>query len=689
MSKKEHCRKDRCKPKRHIPEIETVKVVSHDKCGPCEHKITCLTSESPSKVDRTLIGTEAYVDRMWMAEANQELDVGKSSYTESYEDNEGKYPISQSKVVGAHKGFDHNELGELTTEGVNAGLDNYKKWVCGLVTTDIIKMATEVKGFNGTGVAQVGPVNGMSGNLFGPSNTSFPLLKHYREFSNEGSAEFAELYLRNLTLDIAFTDYAAKIIDEQSNLFLAKKILETPKMKEHFLQSPASGHIYTDKNIFRGNNSGADKGGHISQFLLANINAGAANGTPSSWTFVQKYNSPKPLNKTSSAVSWGFTSGQAASLLNGQSTEQYNGGGSTVITSSADTERTFIHSGRTMGAFVTDEPRSQATYNASLMLSNWGVQFNPGLVVYLNENGQQVIRDTNANRTAATGNIYAPFVGNMAHMNAYYWKYMVARRVRPEAMGLYLHNQMTCVKDYGFPSWFANLNGELALMWSAVKTDNKNIAERYGANILPTPPKLSPDPRTTPSYNYHTQNISGAPRHPCYPSGHSAAIGGGMTLLKFVYNCSVPLNSLAVFKLDANGLVNSRLADDADLDYGQIGGKLDTNKNRAIYLEANSAGTQLLVKFNDDSSWTVNNEIDKMISNIAHGRDWLGVHYRSDDTNTILYAEEVAIRCFKDLLTSWTNDSVVKVDGEYILEAPKVTIQKYQGQLVTVEPHFQ
>ncbi|MDO9241060.1 hypothetical protein [Methylicorpusculum sp.] len=45
---------------------------------------------------------------------------------------------------------------------------------------------------------------------------------------------------------------------------------------------------------------------------------------------------------------------------------------------------------------------------------------------------------------------------------------------------------------------------------------------------------------------------------------------------------------------------------------------------------------------------TIGGEINKLASNISLGRDWAGVHYRSDGTEGLLLGEEVGIAILKD-----------------------------------------
>ena len=55
----------------------------------------------------------------------------------------------------------------------------------------------------------------------------------------------------------------------------------------------------------------------------------------------------------------------------------------------------------------------------------------------------------------------------------------------------------------------------------------------------------------------------------------------------------------------------------------------------------------------DKGDITIGNEIDKLAWNVAIGRDWAGVHYRTDGTQGMLLGEKVAISFMKDKLRTW------------------------------------
>jgi hypothetical protein len=49
---------------------------------------------------------------------------------------------------------------------------------------------------------------------------------------------------------------------------------------------------------------------------------------------------------------------------------------------------------------------------------------------------------------------------------------------------------------------------------------------------------------------------------------------------------------------------------------------------------------------------TVNDELNKLATNVALGRNWAGIHYRSDGIEGLLLGEQVAVRYLQDHLRS-------------------------------------
>jgi hypothetical protein len=107
----------------------------------------------------------------------------------------------------------------------------------------------------------------------------------------------------------------------------------------------------------------------------------------------------------------------------------------------------------------------------------------------------------------------------------------------------------------------------------------------------------------------------GCPLHPSYPAGHAAVAGACSIVLKACFEESMLMPGCV--EPDADGL------------------SLKPCSNYAP---------------------TVGEEVDKLAFNIAMGRDWAGIHYRSDTTAGLRLGEDVAIAILQDLVGTYTED---------------------------------
>ena len=107
------------------------------------------------------------------------------------------------------------------------------------------------------------------------------------------------------------------------------------------------------------------------------------------------------------------------------------------------------------------------------------------------------------------------------------------------------------------------------------------------------------------------QYAEGSPTHPAYPAGHATISGACATFLKIMFaDAAWSTTGLAEVQGSSDGLAVEAYS---GADAGQI---------------------------------TIHGEINKLAHNIALGRDYAGVHYRSD--SALLLGEKVAIQYYKD-----------------------------------------
>jgi hypothetical protein len=90
-------------------------------------------------------------------------------------------------------------------------------------------------------------------------------------------------------------------------------------------------------------------------------------------------------------------------------------------------------------------------------------------------------------------------------------------------------------------------------------------------------------------------------------------------------------------------------------------------------VEASSDG--LALKPRSDYSPTVGDEINKLTFNIAAGRHWAGIHYRSDSEAGLRLGEDVGISILQDLARTYTEDfdgfSITRFNGVHVQITPQ------------------
>jgi hypothetical protein len=118
----------------------------------------------------------------------------------------------------------------------------------------------------------------------------------------------------------------------------------------------------------------------------------------------------------------------------------------------------------------------------------------------------------------------------------------------------------------------------------------------------------------------------GSPLHPAYPSGHAAIAGACVTVLKAFFKESFLIPNP---------------------------------------VQANADGLTLLPV--PGPRFTIGGELNKLAANIGLGRDYAGVHWRSDTTESLKLGEAVAISILQNVKTTTNRNfagfSLTKFDG--------------------------
>jgi hypothetical protein len=119
----------------------------------------------------------------------------------------------------------------------------------------------------------------------------------------------------------------------------------------------------------------------------------------------------------------------------------------------------------------------------------------------------------------------------------------------------------------------------------------------------------------------------GCPTHPSYGAGHATVAGACVTILKAYFDESFIMSSPKIPNPQGTGLVDYTGSDKDDI--------------------------------------TVGGELNKVAANIAIGRNWAGVHYRSDYPESLKLGEMIAIGLLEEQKLTYNEDqsmSITKFD---------------------------
>jgi hypothetical protein len=210
---------------------------------------------------------------------------------------------------------------------------------------------------------------------------------------------------------------------------------------------------------------------------------------------------------------------------------------------------------------------------------------------------------------------------NRALKAVWYQKWAVHRRLRPEEFGGRIHNQITLGTGYPFdPANFARLQTTvLPLIFTHNQLQNANLRRfpEGGTYLLPQ------------------AFAEGAPLHPSYGAGHATVAGALGTILKaffpgeqLILNPVVPTDDgTALTAFDPSG----------------------------------------------DTALTVEGEINKLVDNIGLARNFAGVHWRSDHTESIRLGESVALNLLCNQRNTYNEPFEMRVrrfDGTWVRIRP-------------------
>lgn len=267
----------------------------------------------------------------------------------------------------------------------------------------------------------------------------------------------------------------------------------------------------------------------------------------------------------------------------------------------------FLRMGRDLTAYTRVDVLHQAYFVAFLVLSGLSAPPNPGnpYIGSLTEHAFGTLGGPDAAGTI-------PEMATRALKAAWFHKWIVNLRMRPEEYGALVHANLT--HQQPFPQAAGALHPDV-LNSAALPL----IYSQYGSYLLP---QAFPE---------------GAPAHPCYPTGHGTVGGACLTALKFFFDGTRKIRPL----LQAVG---------------------------SDVMVPSEDGLSLVPYTGPDRDrLTINGELSKLGFNISFGHGiHAGIHFRSSTTQSLLLGEQVAISVLRDRARSYNEPfamDITKFDG--------------------------
>ena len=219
-------------------------------------------------------------------------------------------------------------------------------------------------------------------------------------------------------------------------------------------------------------------------------------------------------------------------------------------------------------------------------------------------------------------------VATQALKAVWFQKWGVHRRLRPEALGGLIHRHYIPprqVQHLALQNLILPMKRRSMVIYLAKLVQIKSWKKfdlTYGSYLLP---QAFPE---------------GSPTHPSYGAGHATVAGACVTILKAWFN-----EDDIIFKPK----------------------------------RPNTAGTDIEEPPAGSLSLKVGDELNKLAANIAIGRNWAGVHYRSDYTESITLGEQIALGVLQEQATCYHKKDpfacrLTRFDGQPIkIEETQIT----------------
>ena len=415
--------------------------------------------------------------------------------------------------------------------------------------------------------------------------------------SQELIAEMGEVYWMALCRDVPFENWATDptIDDARNSLkrlwwFRRDRTLQLNGVTDQLPEALARRRILSDdgvqpvtlEQLFRGVAPGEQLGPYLSQFLLIG-NTGIA-GAQAINDGIIAYGAIRADQRVRVATPNHDYMQDWNAWLDVQNGA--NVGGSETY----DPGYRFMATPRDLATYVHHDALYEAYLNACLILMGLGAPFDRGLPFQLPD-----YKDKQQGFAQFGGPHILTLVTEVATRAlkaVRYQKFNVHRRLRPEAVGGWMYQRR-------------NGNATIVNRLSALANMDAAYAGSSGIGV-----RLDAINGAAENWLLPMAFPEGSPAHPSYGAGHATVAGACGTILK------------------------------AWFDHGW---ELTDNGTRIVY-EPSADGSML----NDVSgiyadTLTVEGELNKIAANIATGRDWAGVHYYTDYSESFQMGERIAV----------------------------------------------
>jgi hypothetical protein len=391
----------------------------------------------------------------------------------------GDEELYANRIASFTKGLPHSDLGEVDLNAYNAYLQALNSG-----------LASDFEAIPLGGTSKLAnPQSAYCFSMEGADAAAIGIPTPPAFSSAQAAAEMVEDYWAALTRDVPFSQYATDPLINQAVADLSKlSDYRGPKV---------NGKVTTDV-IFRGSTPGDLSGPYISQFLLKTIPMGAA--------------SLPQLYRTSISADDYLTA--YADWLKAQ-----RGGASG--SNNFDSTPRYMRNNRDLSLYLLVDFMGEANIFAALLLASYGNAALSASNPYLHSS-------TQAGGITFGSQQQLDLVArgpNEALRATYFQKWLVHRRLRPEAFGGRVHNVVTGAAKYPIHADLLN-SAAINAVYSA-----------RGSYLLPMAYPV------------------GSPVHPSYPAAHAVIAGAGVTMLKALFNESFVIPSPVTASDDGLSLV--------------------------------------------------------------------------------------------------------------------------------------